>query len=278
MVSSNFSDAFYFSGNKLLETTQESSVEVDISVYEVFKIISSIPLFFDDHVERLENSLNLAGIKGFIINSQILHAQALEICKANNKEYGNIELRVFKDTSGKIEHAMGFIPHRYPNAIQYIQGVNIAIMEAERINPQAKIKHTQTRIKANKYLKEHSVFEVLLKNGNGEITEGSRSNVIFIKGEQIFTAPLKTVLPGITKKYALKSITNLHYKISESLLKTQNLKNVDAAFLCGTSIGILPICSINKYKFDTQSRILRTIIQEFNSLVTNYLSEKSSNF
>ena len=49
-------------------------------------------------------------------------------------------------------------------------------------------------------ISDNKLYEVLLVDRNGRITEGSRSNVFFVKGNKFYTGPSAMVLVGITRK------------------------------------------------------------------------------
>lgn len=274
MAQLGFIDKYYLVNGNAVAINGNETTDFKISIYEVFKVVSGIPLFFEDHIERLKNSLKCSNIDDFKVDLDQLNKHVIECCNINNKFFGNIELRISKTNEDDNLCLVGFIPHKYPSPIDYLEGVKVGIMEAERLNPNAKVKHSRTRIRANEYLKNNKVHEVLLLNHHGEITEGSRSNVFFIKGSRVFTAPNKWILPGITRKYVLEAITNLKYELYTEQITLAEISLYDSAFLCGTSIGILPIKSVDKYVLDTNNEVLKNLMQEFNKLVNNHLSDK----
>ena len=55
----------------------------------------------------------------------------------------------------------------------------------------------------NKIIQEQGVAEVLLIDQDNCVTEGSRSNVFFIRDNVFYTAPLPHVLPGTSRKRVL---------------------------------------------------------------------------
>lgn len=270
-----FIDKYYLIDGKAVAIKGNETTDFELSVYEVFKVVSGIPLFFEDHIERLLNSLKISNIDHSGVDESNLFKHVLECCRVNNKFFGNIELRVAKTKQGNCTCLIGFIAHNYPNPTVYLEGVETAIMGAERINPNAKVKHTETRKRANKFINEHNIFEVLLKNQDGEITEGSRSNVFFINGTEVYTAPLNMVLPGISRKYVLKVLDTLNIKVIEKAINSNMLSQIDGAFLCGTSIGVLPIKKIETNAFNVQNALLKKIMLAFNDMVSFYLSNKS---
>ncbi|MFA6402089.1 MAG: aminotransferase class IV [Salinivirgaceae bacterium] len=273
-----FSDHFYFRDKELFDTKNVGNgAGIGVSVYEVIKVISGIPLFFEDHLERLKNSLVLSGLEYSNLQMTELSTQIAALCKENDKYFGNIELRISALPDNKCLMLLGFIPHHYPNAEDYEQGIKVGLLQAERTLPNAKVKNTDTRIKANKYLADYKLPEVLLYNHEGLITEGSRSNVFFIKGSLVFTAPASMVLKGISRKYAIKTLMQLGITLVEEALHISDLSQMDGGFICGTSPGVLPLNAVEEQLLDAKNPVLQKILVAFNNQVTDYLASKVKN-
>ncbi len=173
-------------------------------VYEVIRIIDGVPLFLEDHLMRLHYSANLAGFNINISNSEINNS-IKQLSIENQVFNGNIKLLFqFKDNEQMLFLCF-FIKHNYPSDLQYKNGVKVMLHSTERTNPNAKLINSKLRQTTNDIIDEKMVYEVLLVNKNAWITEGSKSNVFFIKGNLLFTAPKTMVLPGITRKFIMKT-------------------------------------------------------------------------
>lgn len=271
-----FSNDFIFANNSLVANTNIQVNSQVTTIYEVFRVISGYSLYLSDHLKRMEKSLSESGIFFHIPDIEILQKQVKELCDKNNKHFGNIEFRISAMPDGEAECYLGFIPHYYPEPITYIEGIAIDYIDAVRKNPSVKRKYTPTREKANAFLKASGQYEVLLVNENKEITEGSRSNVFFIKDSEIYTAPDNIVLSGITRVKVLNIIEKLHLKLSYQAINIKELPLVDAAFICGTSPGILPIKAIRNYNFDVKNKTLRQIIENYNGLISSFIANYKS--
>jgi branched-chain amino acid aminotransferase len=271
-MSAGFTDQFFLQNNELFKCESPlEKEEVKISVYEVMKVIQGIPLFIEDHLFRLNESMELSNITYPISITSNIHDQITRLCSANNKNTGNIELRISKYLSGNSTMYLGFIAHSYPIENDYQQGIQVGLFLAERTIPNAKVKNTDTRLKANTYIAKAQVTETLLYNQKGYITEGSRSNVFFIKGDRVFTAPADMVLKGISRKYVIKVLDKLKILWTEGAIHLDDLHSMDAGFICGTSPGVLPLNSIEEIKLNAQNAILVQIMEAFNNQVSEYI-------
>lgn len=272
-----FSDNYLFVNSDLIKC---SSVNIETkgikNIYEVFRVISGSPLFVDDHLKRLKHSLNKTGIDYSHNTIEEIKDYVLQLCDKNNKYFGNIELRITISENGEINRFLGFITHYYPEPVHYIEGVKVDYIEAVRDNPTVKLKYTNTREKANLFLNENKQYEVLLANDSNALTEGSRSNLFFIKDNTIYTAPDELVLCGVTRLNVIRLLKKMHYKIVYKAVKVTDINTYDAAFLCGTSPGVLPLASIRDVKFDVRNSILRNIILHHNDQISSYVTTNNS--
>jgi branched-chain amino acid aminotransferase len=271
----NFTDKYYYRDDQLTAVDLEPvSVESNISVYEVIRIIGGQPLFLEDHIERLRGSLHSFGLKTRGLKVADFSDRIASLCLENDKDTGNIEILVTVGDKKANTILVGFIAHKYPEEQDYRQGVRVDIIEVERENPNTKVKDTGARLAANAFLAESNCFEVLLKNRNNRITEGSRSNFFFFKGDTLFSTPVAAVLPGITRKYVLIAAARAGLEIHEDFLLADQVKDLDAAFISGTSLGVLPVSHIGNHRLNPQHGQLQKLMKAYREFVDGYLSNE----
>ena len=147
-------------------------------------------------------------------------------------------------------------------------------MNALRTNPRAKVLNSDARIIANDTIAEKKLFEVILKDNKGFITEGSRSNIFFIKGNRLITPQEKDVLQGITRLNVLKLCKSEKIELIEKKIHLSEISEMDSAFITGTSLKILPIRNIDSFEFNTQNMTLQKITDLYNDCIEKYLGDK----
>jgi len=90
------------------------------------------------------------------------------------------------------------------------------------------------------------VDEAILVNTNGEITEGSTSNVFWIEDGVVCTPPLSAgVLPGVTRGVIVEICNTLGIPHREKSISPNQLAQVDGVFLSLTSRGVVEAESID---------------------------------
>lgn len=242
--------------------SQQKSTGVEGEVYEVFRVEGKKPLFIADHLQRLERSLATAG-KQLPIEISIFKELLDWLLICNPITDANIRVSLLPDGTFQA----GFVRSRYPDAHMYATGVATMLINRERTNPSAKVYQQNMRQEAEKVQREKSVYETILVNHNNEITEGSRSNIFFVNNNTLITAPDNTVLQGIMRSKVIDCARNCNIAVYYRAVKTQDIENMDAAFITGTSPRILPIKSIDERLFDINNQVMRQLMRELDSLI-----------
>ncbi len=243
-------------------------------VYEVIRVIDGIPLFMEDHLLRLHNSANLAGFYIAMSDSEIINS-IKQLTIENQVFNGNIKLLFQYKEHQPLQFFCFFIHHYYPSELQYKNGVKVMLYEAERKNPNAKLSHNELHQATENEIFNKKIYEVLYVNKNAWITEGSKSNVFFIKGDILYTAPKKFILPGITRKFVLKLANLAGIEVVEECIHQKNIDQYDAAFISGTSPKILPISFIENIKYNVNHPLMEKLIKDYNEEIDNYIYQNS---
>ncbi|MDS0524138.1 aminotransferase class IV [Clostridium sp. SHJSY1] len=257
---------FYIENNQIkgLEEWKDDG-EKEI-IYEVLRIIKCKPLFYEEHYKRMVNSCSLAEVK-LEFSEDTIKELIEKLIKANKSIEGNIKITYGKE-SKKIK--MFYIKHSYPSEEMYSEGVRTILYYGERENPNAKIVNQNFRSKVNEKLKETGAYEAILVDRNNLITEGSRSNIFFIKGDAIYTSKVEKVLPGVTRTEIIKLANENNINVLEGEIDAKDLMEFDAMFISGTSPQILPISKVEDIKFDTNNYLLRKLMELFLKKVEKY--------
>lgn len=243
----------------------EKIFENDLCIYEVIRIFNGHPIFLKDNLSRLDNSLKKSNI-GIHIKSLNIPDKLTRFIELENIVEGNVKY-VLHFTTDKTEEYLFQIPHSYPTVSDYEKGVPTLTYKAVRENPGVKYINPVLRTETNRLIKENRVYEVLLVDREGYITEGSRSNVFFIKDRTLFTSPLEYVLPGTSRKRVFDICKAHRIPVVEKRISQDCLAAYAAAFLTGTSPLILPICRIDGIDYPTDLPLLHELMNYYFALL-----------
>ncbi|MEO5911722.1 MAG: branched-chain-amino-acid transaminase [Pelobium sp.] len=116
--------------------------------------------------------------------------------------------------------------------------------------------------------------EAILIDMHGYLTESSSANIFIEKDGKLFTPCEGNILLGITRKTVMQIAKQLDIEVLEKNLTINDLKNADAAFLCGTAAEIVGIQSIDEthLPFSFSDSIGSSIQRVYKSLVLDKLS------
>ena len=245
-----------------------------ISIYEVVRVIDGIPLFLEDHLARLKNSASLLH-SGITISFRKLAVQIRELVVVNNISNGNVKI-IFsfpEIDSGKVETQiyLFFIPHKYPTEKIIRKGFTTKTLTIERPEPNAKVFNKLLTEQVAEIKRKELIDEVLLVRHDGIITEGSKSNIFFVRNNKLITAKRNLVLPGITRQKVIELCKSHQIICLETEIYQYELKNMESAFITGTSIKVMPINKIDNYWMDVEHPLIYKIKNLYDKLLENYI-------
>lgn len=245
----------------------EDILNTGLSLYEVCRVFRGNVIFWEDNLLRLENSIRKSNVNIDIhslhIKEKLEHLIHLEGIKEGNLKY------VLHITSGKIDEYIYQIQHSYPTEEDYRSGVDTITYHAMRDNAEIKYINPHLRETTNELIRSHGVYEILLIDRDECITEGSRSNVFFIRDNTFYTTPIPYVLPGTSRKRVLEICQQENILVVEKRIPCADLKNFDTAFITGTSPLVLPIRKIDHLFFNPDHPLLRKVMERYFSLLTS---------
>jgi branched-chain amino acid aminotransferase len=229
------------------------------SIYEVIRMVKGSPFFFIDHMERLATSVKLQH-KAHLADIPALRKDIIYLTRSDRKKEANLKI-VFNYNNGSNNYLVYFIEPIYPSDEQYKKGVKGILFSAERKNPESKVINHKLRSSIYYRLILEGGYEALLVNENNLITEGSRSNIFFLKGETLVTAPDNVILNGITRKHILEICIENQIKVEFACVKAADITKYDAIFMTGTSPIVIPFYCIDDKFFNVRYPLIQKLRQ-----------------
>ncbi|MDR2887565.1 MAG: aminotransferase class IV [Bacteroidales bacterium] len=247
------------------------------TIYEVLRVIKGVPLFFNDHYERLVTSLlnrrrtNLATFRSLLGSIKTLAGAGQQ------DEEVNLKI-VFNYNHSESHSLVYFVKASYPSAQQYRDGVAGILFRAERTDPASKVVNHELRASIEAGLAATKAYEALLVNSKNLITEGSRSNIFFIKGGILFTAPDNLVLGGITRRRLLDICRANGTDVRYECVNTGTIYSYDSVLMSGTSPILLPFKSVDKNMFAVDNPLIEKLREMFmekaRQSIDSFIAEK----
>ena len=268
------SDFLIYNGQYRSTADTDTFCKIDAkSIYEVIKLIGGIPLYFEDHIDRLRLSAEHLGIEITKSTADIRDEIALLVEK-NRLENINVKL-VFTHRNEMSVFLTYFVRQDFPKASDYKKGTRTILYAGERKDPHLKTIESSYRERVRNLRQDAGAYEALLVNENGFISEGTRSNLFFLKNDQLFTPPSGEALLGVTRRHVLKVCSKLGIAVKEQLLHQDDLGLLQGAFITGTTIDVLPIGHIDDlYLPSVKQPIITQVAEEFSTDCRKYIAAR----
>ena len=230
-----------------------------INIYEVMAIEGGCPLFLDRHMDRFYKSIRTySKITKESLYTLVIDKINLILTELSSRN--NIKV-VYNVESEEI--VLEVITSRKPTKNNYIKGGKIGIFNGIRENPLEKRENKPLRELTDRQCKAEGLYDVLLINNSGYITEGSRSNFLLIKDSKIITSPLGDALNGVTRDVIFDICREEEIEVLEQKVDIELLKSCDNLLITGTSPEIFPIHTCNDKVFTVNSPLIKKIIEKF---------------
>jgi branched-chain amino acid aminotransferase len=251
---------------KKISSLSAATFETGACYYEVMRVMDRSCLFIEDHLKRLQTSVSLSGLK-YEFNIQDVTSIIRELIRKNELIDGNIRLVLLAKESHPPVLYSYCIPFSYPAQELYEKGVPTAIFKIVRNNPNIKQYNPVYQQQMQDFISKMNIYEALLLDDRNCITEGSKSNIFFIRKECVLTASGEQVLKGITREKVIGLCSKLNYKFIESPISIDTLPSMEAVFLTGTSPKILPVNRIDQVTFPTGHHMMKNLMAAYDALI-----------
>ncbi len=227
-------------------------------IYETVHAYGYRVFHWPDHYRRLRESAGRIALK-CPWSSRTLEERIVKVLKANREPDASVRITIARGP-GPLGLDPTVCPH--PTLVMLLHpkrdferywkdGVVIGIPKIRRnhpqtLDPQIKSNNSLNTILAKIEGEEMGVFESVLLNLNGELTEGTTSNIFFVKRGQIFTPALSCgLLAGITREAVLKKLApRSRIRAHEGRYTPKDLKQADEIFLTSTTLEIAPVVTV----------------------------------
>jgi D-alanine transaminase len=224
-------------------------------IYDVAAVLNGRLVENEPHIARLFRSLGEIKIPAPFTLEEVTKVEK-ELIRQNNLENGLVYIQV---TRGTAERDFGFAADLKPNVVMFTQSKNILANKGKGVTAvtvpdirwaRRDIKSTSllAQVLAKNEARERGAFEAIMHE-NGEVTEGSSSNVFIIKNGELITRALSnSILHGITRKAVLQLAEQNNIKLVERTFTVDELYAADECFLTSATNFVIGVVEIDGKK------------------------------
>lgn len=239
------------------------------SVYEVFRTYEGVPLFWKEHLDRLENSARMIHMPISQSREELMAEIRRAVAEArkdiadpaNDPTAGEVYVRfhlsrgvgpidLYPDPKLKTSYMIMVKPVPAWKPEHYTKGLRLAVTGVRRNSDAA----MSPNIKSGNYLNnilglaeavELGADDCLMLNADGAVTESSNSNVFFVIDGKIKTpADASGILRGITGSALRRAGEAGGWPIEEAILTVEEIATATEAFVTSATREVMPVAAI----------------------------------
>ena len=234
--------------NGVLTPTAEAAVPVTdralthgLGLYETLKLVGGVPVFFAEHIARLDLGLGELGLeRPFTVED--MAEQIRRLSEAGDVPDGACRVLV---TAGPPDGKPGLLiqtdkrrfPARPLRVISYL-GV--------RVRAQLKAMTVMQSYLAQRAATAAGADDAILVDDEGRILEGATSNMFLVRGGGLVTPPAEgAILPGVLRAKVEELATANGIPVVEAFARVADLRPDDGMLLTSSVRGIVPVGSVD---------------------------------
>jgi branched-chain amino acid aminotransferase len=260
------------------------------SVYETVRTYGGKTFLLQRHLERLRESAKALDINLDVTDDEIAARVEETLVAAGNPE-SSIRIVVSAGV-GAIDYHAGSASRptvvvivrplpEYPESL-YREGARAVIVPMMRatkggLDPRIKSSNLLTNLMALREAQRQKAYEAILLNPDGDVAEGSMSNVFLVAKSVIRTPPLSAgILEGITRELLIEVAREKGFPVEERGFKPEELFRADEAFITASARQIVPIVQVGKNRIGNgkPGPVTRALIAAYKEKVRERGSQK----
>jgi len=228
-------------------------------VYEVIPMYSGKAFALQQHLDRLQRSLDAIEIKNPLDISDWQEVIDQLIDKNTGEQDAMIYLQLTRGVMQKRNHVFSrdmqptilimCQPASYPSQDKNTQGVKVITKDDNRwADCYIKSINLLPNVLLKQFAADHDAIESVLIR-DGFVVEGSASNLFIVKDDVIRTPPIsRHMLGGITREVILNVCSDEKIVAREIAVSEDDLHDADEVWITSSTKEIVPVTTLNQHK------------------------------
>jgi len=230
-------------------------------LFETIEVLNGIPVFLNQHLQRLSKGCEKLLIP--IPDIEIFRKEAFQLAQSSASKQAVLKLIVTRGSGGRgyrqpeiIHPTRLFSLHPFPDYPESYkrQGINIRFCNTRLgINPALSgIKHMNRleQVVARSEWNSSEIQEGLMLDINGNIIEGTMSNIFLVKENVLYTPTIEQCgVEGIVRNIVISEAQKNQVYVVEKTLSKEDIKSADELFVTNSIIGIWPVKQLKEQRY-----------------------------
>jgi branched-chain amino acid aminotransferase len=228
-------------------------------IFESMRAVSGTIFRLARHLDRLGNSAAIIGLAlpapladiGGIVRDTVARNGLLDARVRVTVTRGPGRPGEYAEASGPSTIVVSASPFRGLDPEIHARGVEVAIprrrqVPREALDPAIKSISRLVAVLARREARDRGAFEAILLDFEGNLAEGTASNLFLVQGGGLLTPPApQEGLPGVTREAVIGLAREAGIAVAERRLPAGALAAADEVFLTNTSWEVLPVTRVD---------------------------------
>ncbi len=254
-------------------------------IYETMRSYDGVVFMLERHIDRLGLSASLIRLK--LPGLKFIRDAIYETMESNGLTDAYVRITVSRGR-GPIgldprlckEPTVVVIAEKfreYP-ASYYQKGTELMLARTRRnlveaLDPRIKSLNFLNNILAKTEALERGVYEAIMLNREGCITEGTVSNIFFVRSGQLCTPSREVgILEGITREVVIGAAKADGIEVTEGAFRPEDIFGAEEVFLTNTTGEVMPVSRFERASYEVGA-VTRRLHELYRAEVSRYLEQ-----
>ncbi len=221
-----------------------------LGAFETIAVENGKPLFLEQHLNRIEKAADFLGLGS---------CRQRGLTEEKIEEYLDMyDISLKKHEALKVilsAENMFFQMRNNPYVEEsYTQGLRAEISKVRRNETSPLVYHKTLNygdcILEKRAAMAAGIHEMIFINTKGQISEGTVSNIFFVRKNTVYTPQLSCgLLPGILRSYIME-----RFPVTETIIYPDELVYYDECFMTNSLMGIMPVKQLGNICFPHRTK------------------------
>ena len=241
-----------------MEITLDEGYSFGLGAFETIVVKDGKLIFLDRHLRRLDRALHFLKI-GTLDERGITEKQVIDCVKQQKLKDGACKLTVSKKN-------VVFQQRQNPYTDDIRRTGFVMDFSSVRRNETSPLTAYKTLnygdcILENRQAHGLGMNERIFLNQKGQISEGTVSNIFFVRSGKLYTPDLSCgLLPGILREYLCET-----ENVEEAVIYPAELGQYEECFVTNSLMGIMPVNQLGEWKSESRE-VTNQLLKKYESI------------
>lgn len=209
------------------------------------------------HMERLFTGMSLLGIDPDSLSEESIHSDITRLTQANNcQRSARIRLAIYRNENNSAGYVLEAMPLRESRKDPWITDIYPYARKSVDAFANLKSANFLPYVMARKFAGFKQLDEAFVLNSEGNICDGSKTNVFIVHNNSISTPALhQGCVNGVMRRHVIELLKEKGTGVHQVQLSEEQLLEADEIFLTNAIIGIQLVKAFREKVYPTERSV-----------------------